>query len=49
MRFLDGTWRLCKVTGWRQDQSGWTCHLQWGAAGRIAAGWFQYDAEKMSR
>jgi hypothetical protein len=30
VRFLDGTWRLCKVLGWRQDPSGWACHLQWG-------------------
>jgi hypothetical protein len=46
VRFLDGTWRLCKVLGWRQDPGGWACHLQWGVSGRITDGWYRPDAEK---
>jgi hypothetical protein len=47
-RFLDGSWRLCAVLGWRQDPGVWVCHLGWGVSGRPVEGWFQYDAKKMT-
>jgi hypothetical protein len=48
VRFLDETWRLCKVLEWRQDPGGWACHLQWGVSGRIADGWYRHDLKKMT-
>ncbi len=48
VRFLDRTWRLCKIAGWRRDPGGWACHLLWGVSGRIADGWYQHDPEKMA-
>ena len=48
VRFLDGSWRLCAVLGWRQDPGGWACHLRWGLSGQLVEGWFPFDAEKMT-
>jgi len=48
VKFLDGTWRLCKVLGWRQETGAWAVELQWGVAGRIASGWYVYDTGRMT-
>ena len=34
-QFLDGTWRLCRLTGWQQRGDGWLCELRWGVSGRL--------------
>jgi hypothetical protein len=49
VRFLDRTWRLCRVLGWRQAPRGWACHLAWGVSGRIADGWFRHDEENTEK
>lgn len=48
VRFLDGTWRLCKVLEGRRIPGGWACHLSWGVSGRVMDGWFRHNAENMS-
>lgn len=48
VRFLDGTSRLVKVLGWRQEGEGWTVHLRWGVSGRVTSRWYRYDPARMT-
>lgn len=50
VQFLDGTWRLCRLTAWRQDRAGaWLCDLRWGVSGRICQAAYLYDAARVMR
>jgi hypothetical protein len=50
VRFLDGTWRLCRVTGWQQLAPGsWACELRWGVSGRIYQAGYVYDPAAVCR
>jgi hypothetical protein len=36
VQFIDGTWRLCRLTAWRRRDAGsWLCDLRWGVSGRV--------------
>ena len=44
--FRDGTWRLCRVTGWWQEPPPgrhWWYLLRWGVQGIVHEGWFRHD------
>ena len=44
--FRDGTWRLCRVTGWWQEpppERHWWYLLRWGVQGIVREGWFRHD------
>jgi hypothetical protein len=44
VQFLDGTWRLCRVTGWQQrEDKAWVCELRWGVSGRLYRASYVYD------
>lgn len=48
--FLDGTWRLCRLTAWRPSGSGaWLCDLRWGVSGRVIGAAYLYDAARVLR
>ncbi|WP_300604586.1 hypothetical protein [Trebonia sp.] len=49
VRFLDGTWCLCRVGAWRRDLSGeWRVRLRWGALGDVYSEWHLFDAGPVS-
>lgn len=48
MQFRGGTWRLCRVMGWRQDRERtWWCLLRWGVSGELHEDWYLFDGEKV--
>jgi hypothetical protein len=49
VQFLDGTWRLCRLTAWRRGRGTWVCDLRWGVSGRIFQAAYVYDAARVLR
>lgn len=50
VQFLDGTWRLCRLTAWRPAGGGtWLCDLRWGVSGRIYQAAYVYDPARVLR
>jgi hypothetical protein len=49
IRFRDGTWRQCRVTGREKCGDGsWLMELRWGVAGRIYQARYVYDPGSVS-
>jgi hypothetical protein len=49
VRFRDGTWRLCRVTGRAKRGDGtWLMELRWGISGRICQARYAYDPAMVS-
>lgn len=48
VQFRDGTLRLCRIAGWKQDRArAWWCLLRWGVSGELHEAWYVYDEGKM--
>jgi hypothetical protein len=51
VRFLDGTWRSCRVLQWvaqgQGDDELWWCLLRWGVLGQLYAVWYRHDEARM--
>jgi hypothetical protein len=50
VRFLDGTWRLCRVTAWQRGRAprAWWVKLRWGVSGDLYEAWYFYDETMVS-
>ena len=50
VQFLDQTWRLCRLTGWRQRDAGtWLCDLRWGVSGRVIQATYVFDHARVQQ
>lgn len=44
--FRDGTWHLCRVTGWHKTEGRWLVRFRWGVAGERYEAWYFHDPVK---
>jgi hypothetical protein len=50
VRFLDGTWRLCRLIEWRRPGAGtWLCDLRWGVSGRVVQATYVFDQARVQQ